>query len=96
MRSTARPDGPVPVADLLTREGRPLPVAEPVADDRPGPSRLRRVQIAVGSVLAAGTVLGGAVAVGNAGHDTPLERTPRGALDQLTRGPATAGDAHRP
>ncbi len=96
MRSGVRPDGPVPVADLLTREGRPLPVAEPAVDDRPGPSRLRRSLIAVGSVVVAGSVLGGAVAVGNTGHGTPLERAPGGLLDQLTEGPVTAGDPYRP
>jgi hypothetical protein len=85
---------PVSVADLLTRHGPAPGAGRPVVPAPRGPStgRLRRTLIAVGSVVAAGSVLGGAVAIGTSGHSTPLNRAPGGLFDQLTQGPATAGE----
>ncbi|WP_214406091.1 hypothetical protein, partial [Pseudonocardia lacus] len=90
------------MADLLSRHGHVLrddPAdagadAKADAEERGGPrafaARWRRTLIAVGCVVAAGSVLGGAVAVGNAGHEAPLGPVPGGLLDQLTRD--SAGD----
>jgi hypothetical protein len=99
MRSSGGGDGPVSVADLLDRNGRVLrdgradPKGDPAGGDRsrtPLPGRWRRTLIAVGCVVAAGSVLSGAFAVGDAGHDEPLGPRPGGLLDQLTRGPGAA------
>lgn len=85
------------VADLLDRHGRvltdrgePLPLPAP---RRPLSGRMRRTLVAVGSVLAAGSVLGGAVAVSTTGHEAPLGRTPGGLFDQLDPGGAESGGA---
>jgi hypothetical protein len=104
-RSTGGADGPVSVADLLTRHGHVLRDDPTATATAPGPgdgdgprgfpARWRRTLVAVGCVLAAGSVLGGAVAVGNAGHEAPLGPVPGGLLDQLTRG-STAGDPYAP
>jgi hypothetical protein len=83
------------VADLLDRHGavrteRAAPLPGP---RRPLSERMRRTLIAVGSVLAAGGVLGGAVAVSTTGHEAPLGRTPGGLFDRPDPGPSAAGDA---
>ncbi|MCO1654895.1 hypothetical protein [Pseudonocardia humida] len=89
------------MADLLSRHGHVLRDDPEVAKStkvekaaeaadgtgpRAFPARWRRTLIVVGCVVVAGSVLGGAVAVGNAGYDAPLGPVPGGLLDQLTRG----------
>jgi hypothetical protein len=93
MRSSAGPEEPVSVADLLDRHGRVLTDrGEPLpAPRRPLSGRMRRTLVAVGSVLAAGSVLGGAVAVSTAGHEAPLGRTPGGLVDRIDPGAAEYG-----
>lgn len=58
---------PIPAAQLLRREGRPLsdPEPEPSAEDQPG-QRRRVLGMAAGALLAAGT-LAGALGLGNSG-----------------------------
>jgi hypothetical protein len=95
MRSSVGPEEPISVADLLDRHGEVLTErAAPLPGPRrPLSERMRRTLIAVGSVLAAGGVLGGAVAVSSTGHEAPLGRSPGGLFDQLDPGPAATGDA---
>jgi hypothetical protein len=86
------------VADLLIRHGHVLderdtgttvaPAGDPGGDAgrRPFPARRRWTLILAGCAVAAGSLLGGAVAVSDAGHDTRVGPVPGGLLDQLTRG----------
>lgn len=86
------------VADLLNRHTLVPPVGQGDAAEpeppRPRIGRLRKALIAVGSVVAAGSMLSGAVAVATAGHPTPTGRHPAKPFDQLS--PRNAGDEPTP
>src|SRR3954468_3235851 len=93
MRSSAGPEEPVSVADLLDRHGRVLTDGgEPLpAPRRPLLGRMRRTLVAVGSVLAAGSVLGGAGGGSTARDEGPPRRPPGRLVARIHPGAAEYG-----